>query len=91
MVHHLKLFFFEIEKQISLKFGIQNWVHKHYQICSNEDPRLTCVLFIQRSALVPYTFVWENPYILDYSETFEVYNMKVRINIEYTKILVYQR
>ena len=24
-----------------LKLGIQHWALKHYQVCSNDDPRLT--------------------------------------------------
>ena len=37
-----------------LKLGVQLWVLKHYQIPSNEDPRLNFDLFTQRSVLVPY-------------------------------------
>ena len=62
---------------MSLKHGLQHWGLKHYQVYSNDDPRLTFDRFIQRSTLIPYAFVWENAYMVDYSETIEVYDVKV--------------
>ena len=39
---------------------IQLQALKFYQVCSNDDPRLTFDLFIQRSTLVSCTFVFKN-------------------------------
>ena len=38
---------------------IASWF-KVYQICSNDDPRLTFDLFMVRSNLNPHAFVWGN-------------------------------
>ena len=44
-------------------FGAESWyiasdTLRVYQICSNDDPRLTFDLFTTRSNLCPYAFVW---------------------------------
>ena len=44
---------------MTLKLGMQHWVHKYYQVCSNDDPGLTLTYFMARSNLLPYAFVWE--------------------------------
>ena len=44
---------------MTLKLGMQHWVLKYYQVCSNADPGLTLTYFTARSNLVPYAFVWE--------------------------------
>ena len=70
--------FFRTEWLRSLKHGIQHRTLKYYQVCSNDDPRLTFDLFMQRSNLVPYAFIWET-----------VYKVKVDMNCklnEYLKI-----
>ena len=46
-------------------------------ICSNDDPWLTLTHFMARSNLVPYAFVWEKGKTMDFSETIEVYDVKV--------------
>ena len=38
--------------------GMQHWVLKYYQVCSNDDLGLTLTFFMARSNLVPYVFVW---------------------------------
>ena len=50
----LNIIFFRTEWPISLKFSIRHRALKYYQVYSNDDPRLTFDLFMQRSALVPY-------------------------------------
>ena len=44
---------------MTLQLRMQHWVLDHYQVCSNDDPRLTMTYFTARSNLVPYSFVWE--------------------------------
>ena len=62
---------------MALKLGMQHLVHKYYQICSNDDPRLTLNYFTTRSNLLPYAFAWEKDKTMDISETIVVYNVKV--------------
>ena len=52
MVKVLKIFF-----SGTFKLGMQHWVLKYYQVCSNDDPRLT-LTYTARSSLVPYAFIW---------------------------------
>ena len=62
---------------MTLKFGMQHWVLKYYQICSNDDPGLTLTYFTARSNLVPYAFVWEKGKTMDFSEIIVVYDLKL--------------
>ena len=43
--------FFGTDWPIVLKLGLQHLALEYYQVCSNDDPRLTFDLFMQRSAL----------------------------------------
>ena len=56
---------------MTLNVGMQHWVLKYYQVCSNDDPGLTLTYFMARSNLVPYAFVW------DFSETVVFQYIKV--------------
>ena len=62
---------------MTLKLGMQHWVHKYYQICSNEDAGLTLTYFMAISYLLPHAFVWEKGKTMDFSETIVVYDIKV--------------
>ena len=62
---------------MTLKLGMQHWVHKYYQVYSNDDPGLTLIYFTARSNLLLYTFVWENGKTMDFSETIVVYDLKI--------------
>ena len=62
---------------MTLKLGMQHWVLKYYQICSNDDPGLSLTYFTARSNLVPYAFVWEKGKTIDFSETIVVYDFKL--------------
>ena len=62
---------------MTLKFGMQHWVLKYYQIPSNDYPGLTLTYFTARSNLVPYAFVWEKGKTMDFSETIVVYDLKL--------------
>ena len=61
-----------------LKLGMQHLLLKYYQICSNDDPRLTLTYFTARSNLVPYAFVWgEKVKRWIFSETIVIYDLKL--------------
>ena len=62
---------------MTLKVGMQHQVLKYYQIYSNDDPELTLTYFMARSNLVPYAFVWEKGKTTDFSETIDVYDLKL--------------
>ena len=44
---------------------------------STDDPDLTLTYFTARSNSVPYAFVWEKGETMDFSETIDVYDVKV--------------
>ena len=79
---------------MTLKVGMQHRVFEYYQISSNSDIGLTLTYFTARSNLVPYAFVWEKGKIVDFPETFVVYDIKIcrynQLN-EYMNIYEYQR
>ena len=62
---------------MTLKLGTQHWVHKYYQVYSNDDSVLTLTYFTARSNLLPHAFVWEEDKIMDISETIVVCDVKV--------------
>ena len=92
----LKICFSGSKKPMTLKLGMQHWVLKYYQVCSNDAPGLTLTYFTARSGLVPYAFIREKVKTMDFSETtcIVVYDMKVgrcsHLN-EYMKLYEYQR
>ena len=79
---------------MTLKVGMQHWVLKCYQVCSNDDLGMILTYFTTRSNLVSYAFVWEKGKTIFFSETIEVYDIKVgrcsQLN-KYTKLYEYQR
>ena len=56
---HSKLFFSRTKKALKLNRSINYQGLKFYQVCSNDDRRLTFDLFTAWSNLRPHTFVWE--------------------------------
>ena len=62
---------------MTLKLGMEHRVLEYYQLCSNDDPRLTLTYFTARSNLVPYAFVWEKGKTMDFSETVVIYDLKL--------------
>ena len=62
---------------MTLKLGMHHRVLEYYQVCSNDDPRLTLTYFTARSNLVLYAFVWEKGKTMDFSETIVVYDLKL--------------
>ena len=51
---------------------VQHQVLRYYQVCSNDDTRLTLTYFTTKSILVPYAFVWEKVKTMDFLETIVV-------------------
>ena len=62
---------------MTLKVGMQHWVLKYYQVCSNDDLDLTLTYFTARSNLDPYDFVWEKGKTMNFSESIVVSDIKV--------------
>ena len=56
---------------------MQHWVHKSYQVFSNDDLGLTLTYFTARSNLVHYAFVWEKCQTIDFSETIVIYDLNL--------------
>ena len=50
---------------------------EYYQVCSDDDPKLTLTYFTARSNLVPYAFVWEKDKTMDFAETVVVCDLKL--------------
>ena len=42
-----KFFFSKTKRPMALKLGMQHWVLKYYQVCSNNDPVLALTYFMQ--------------------------------------------
>ena len=62
---------------MTLKLDMQHRVLEYYQICSNDDTRLTLTYFTERSNLVPDAFEWEKGKTMDFSESIVVYDIRV--------------
>ena len=65
---------------MTLKHGIQLLGLQHNKICSNGDPGLTLTFFMQGQICSLMLFVWESAQTLDFIETIEVSEVKVRTN-----------
>ena len=44
---------------MTLEPGMLHWGNKAYQVCSNDDPRLTLTYQPSRSNLHPYAIIWD--------------------------------
>ena len=56
---------------------MQHRVLEYYQVCSNNNHRLTLTYLMTRSNLVPYAFVWLKGKTMNLSETLVVYDLKL--------------
>ena len=65
----VKTSFFGTERLVTLKHGIQHWVPKYYQICSNDGTELTLTIFMTWSNLFPNASAWVKAYTT-YSHVF---------------------
>ena len=63
----LKIFFSRTRRPMTL--GLDKHLgHGAYQVCSNDDPRLTLTYLTSRSNLLPNAFKWDNVSIVDFFE-----------------------
>ena len=51
--------FFRTRRPMTLGLGMWHWGCGAYQVCSNDDPRLTLTYLTSRSNLHPNLFEWE--------------------------------
>ena len=58
--NHLKIFFSRTRRPMTLGLGMQHQGCRAYQVCSNNDRRLTLTYLTSRSNLLPNAFKWEN-------------------------------
>ena len=56
------------ERPMALALGIY-WGCGPYQICTNDESRLTLNYFMARSNLIPNAFIWENLKFVHFSIT----------------------
>ena len=54
-----KIFFSRTRWTMTLGLGMYYWGCGAYQVCSNDDPRLTLTYLTSRSNLLPNAFKWE--------------------------------
>ena len=77
---------------MTLKVGMQHWVLKYYQICSNDDPGLTLTYSAFLLFLVPYAFVWEKGKTMDFQTLLQsVISVLIDAVNQYIKLYEYQR
>ena len=56
--HFLKIFS-RTRRPVTLRLGMQHWGCGAYQVCSNDDPKMTLTYLTVRSNLFPNAFEWE--------------------------------
>ena len=49
----LKIFFSRTRRPVTLRLGMYYWGCGTYQVCSNDDPRVTLAYLTSRSSLLP--------------------------------------
>ena len=54
-----KIFFSRTRRPVTLGLGIYYWGCGAYQVCSNDDPKLTLTYSTSRSNLLPDAFKWD--------------------------------
>ena len=56
----LNIFFSGTKRPLALGLGMQHWECGPYQVCTNDESRLTLSYFMARSNLIPNAFIWGN-------------------------------
>ena len=56
---HLKIFFSRTRRLMTLGLGMLHKGCGAYQVCSNEEPKLTLTYLTSRSVLLPNAFKWD--------------------------------
>ena len=54
----LNIVFSGTKRQLALGLGMLHWGCGPYQVCTNDEFRLTLTYFMARSNLIPYAFIW---------------------------------
>ena len=67
----LKIFFSRTRRPMTLGLGMWHWGCGAYQVCSNDDPRLTLTYLTSRSNLFPNAFIWVIFGKVDFLDTVE--------------------
>ena len=88
MVKTYRIFFSVTRRPMTLNLGMHHRVIEYYQLCSNDEPRLTMTYFTERSNLVPCAFVWEKGKTVDFSETIVIYDLKLATDDQSDKKLL---
>ena len=55
----LNIFFSGTKSPMALGLGMKHWGCRPYQICTNDESRLTLTYIMARSNLIPIVFIWE--------------------------------
>ena len=56
---HLKIFYSRTRRPMTLELGMQHLGCRAYQVCSNDEPKLTLTYLTSRSYLLPNAFKWD--------------------------------
>ena len=83
----LKIFFSRTRRPVTLRLSMKYWGCEAYQVCSNDDPRVTLTYLTSRSSLFPDAFEWEIFWKVDFLNTVEA---KVIILTWYVQSSVYK-
>ena len=55
----LKIFFSRTRRPMTLGLGMLHWGCGAFQVCSNDDPKLTLTYLTSKSNFLPNAFKWE--------------------------------
>ena len=64
---------------MTLGLGMLHWGCRAYQVCLNNDPRLTLTYLTSRSNLLPNRFKWEFFWKVDFLNTVKAAMLKLMI------------
>ena len=67
----LEIFFSRTRRSVTLGLGMLHLGCGAYQVCSNDDPRLTLTYLMSRSNLLPNAFKWDFFLKVDFFNTIE--------------------
>ena len=54
----LNIFFSRTKRPLALGLDMWHWGCRPYQICANDESRLTLTYFMARSNMIPNAFIW---------------------------------
>ena len=55
----LNIFLSGTKRPMALGLSMLHWVCASFQVCTNDESRLTLTYFMARSNLIPNAFIWE--------------------------------